>query len=118
MNQPCPPENRTMLPKSHERRAPLTKSELTEARAKEVDRKKWDPQYITAKEARSIPADILASDAQLRGRVDYSQQDWPENRMSATEALGDLPAGSGEDIEVREVDTESLFGGGRMADEE
>jgi len=115
---PCPPERRTMFPRVQQRRTPLTPSEVEAARADEANRKKWDPTYITAEEARSIPKEVLERDATLRGRIEYSQPDWPENRMSATEALGELPPGCGEDIEVRNVDAESLFTGKAVKDQD
>lgn len=114
---PCPPERRTMFPKVQQRRTPLTASEVEAARAEEANRKKWDPQYITAAEARSVPKDVLERDAVLRGRIEYSQPDWPENRMSATEALGELPPGCGEEVERREVDAASLFTGKPVKDQ-
>ncbi len=113
---PCPPEQRTMFPKNQQRRAPLNADEVEAAREEERGRKKWDPTYVTAAEARSVPKDVLAKDAQLRGRIEYSQPDWPENRMSATEALGELPPGAGEDVEKREVDAASLFAGRKVSE--
>ncbi len=106
-----------MFPKVQQRRAPLSESEVVNARAEESARKKWDPTYITAKEARSIPKDVLERDPVLRGRIEHSQPDWPENRMSATEALGELKPGAGEDVEVREVPAASLFTGKPIKDQ-
>jgi hypothetical protein len=116
--RPCPPEQRTMFPKNQQRRTPLDADEVEAAREEERGRKKWDPTYVTAEEARSVPKDVLVRDATLRGRIEYSQPDWPENRMSATEALGDLPAGAGEDVEKRPMDAEDLFAGKPVKDEE
>lgn len=107
-----------MFPKVQQRRAPLSPSEVEDARSEESQRKKWDPSYITAKEARSIPKDVLERDATLRGRIEYSQPDWPENRMSATEALGELKPGCGETVERREVDAAGLFTGKPVKDED
>lgn len=89
--QPQPPMQQT-----HRRRTPLTTDELEAAREQERLRKKWDPAYITAAEAREIPQEVIENDPGLQQRILYSQPDWPENRMSASEALGPLPGGEGQ----------------------
>jgi hypothetical protein len=104
------------MQRTHERQTPLTQAELAEARAREAARKQWDPGYVTAAEARSIPPEALDANPELKWRVERSQPDWPENRMSATEALGPLAGGCGETVEVREIPTESLFGGAARSD--
>lgn len=101
---PQPPMQRT-----HKRETPLTQEELAQAREAEKARKKWDPSYITAAEAREMPAEVAAR-PDVAARVQYSQPDWPENRMSATEALGPLPTGAGESyIQKEQRPAEELF---------
>ena len=102
---PQPPMQRT-----HRRRTPLTADEVADAREQERMRKEWDPMYITAAEAREAQrANALTPEVQQRIR--YSQRDWPENRMSATEALGPLEPGEGEAYrtEPNSTPAEELF---------
>jgi len=97
--------------RTHRRRTPLTPDEVTRAREAEQARKRFDPHYMTADEARQIPSGMIASRPDLQDRIRYSQPDWPENRMSATQALGPLPGGSGETVERRAVGVEEIFRG-------
>lgn len=113
-SRPCPPEHRTIYPRTHVREAPLTPGELAQAREAEKARQKWDPDYITAEEARSIPPEALESQPDLRGRIERSQPDWPEHRMAASQALGDLPAGNGEQVERRDIPALDVFKGGKQ----
>ena len=102
---------RTMHPRTHQREAPFTKPELEKAREAEARRQEFDPDYITAAEAHALPPEV-SSQPEVAARITRSQPDWPENRMSATEALGPLPPGSGEVYERQErPDAESLFTG-------
>ncbi len=109
-----PTARRTMYPRTHVRETPLTPDELTRAREVEKARAQHDPSYITAEAARAIPTEELRRNPELAGRVRYSQEDWPENRMSATEALGALDGGGGEVTEQRQIPAESIFTGGPM----
>jgi hypothetical protein len=77
-------------------------------KAVEIERKKWDPSYIDAETARSIPAEVLDAKPELASRVRYSQQDWPENHASASEALGTLPGGEGQTTELRRLTFDEL----------
>lgn len=102
---------RTMHPRTHQRETPLTKSELEKARAAEVQRREFDPDYITAAEAHALPPEMV-SQPEVAQRIARSQPDWPENHMSATEALGRLEPGSGEVYQRQErPDAEGLFTG-------
>ncbi len=110
-----PPRARqTIFPRTHVREKPLTPEELAEARDVEKARKRHDPFYMDAKTAGEIPAEVLDKRPELRQRIEYSQPDWPEGRMSATEALGELKGGAGETVENRPTDAAELFTGKRV----
>jgi hypothetical protein len=111
-----PKSQQTIFPRTHQRRTPLTKAELAAAREQEKQRKKWDKFYITAEQARTIPHEAADRDQTLQERVRYSQPDWPENKMSATEALGPLKGGEGEQTESRSIPAEDLFTGRKVGD--
>lgn len=96
----------------HKRLTPLTPQELERAREGEKARKQWDDTYVTRDEAASIPQEALDKNPQLQHRIEYSRPDWPENRMSATQALGDLKGGDGETTERRPVEAGDLFRSG------
>ncbi len=91
---------------------PASRSEMERLKVLEVARKKWDKSYIDAATAGSIPQEVVDGNPELAWRIQTSQPDWPEGRASATEALGVLPGGEGEEIEHRAVDAEALFTGG------
>lgn len=116
LNKPGDPprSQQTIFPRTHVREKPLNPEELEAARAVEAERKRWDRDYIDAATARSIPAEVLEKKPELRQRIKYSQPDWPEGRMSATEALGPLEGGAGEVVEQRNVDAAELFTGKRV----
>lgn len=99
----------------HRRRTPLTPQELAQAREAEDRRKGFDPHYITADEARRLTPDEKAR-RDVQERVAYSQPDWPENRMSATVALGELKGGGGESVELRPTEAASLFDGRKVGE--
>ena len=88
---------------------PATAKQMETLKAIESERKKWDKSYIDAETAHSIPQEVVDASPDLANRIRNSQEDWPENRASATEALGPLVGGNGESIEVRKVNTEDLF---------
>ncbi|MEE8609097.1 MAG: hypothetical protein V3S55_15950 [Nitrospiraceae bacterium] len=88
---------------------PATAKQMEQLRAIEQERKKWDKSYIDAETAHSIPQEVVDASPDLAHRIRNSQVDWPENRASATEALGPLVGGEGQTIEVRKVNTEDLF---------
>lgn len=112
--KPTPPpagSGRTIYPKEHRR--PLTGRHFDEAKAAESARKKYDPSYITADDARALPSDI-AQRPDMQERIRYSQPDWPESRSTATRALGPLPTGEGQEVDERVVESADLFQGGSM----
>jgi hypothetical protein len=99
------------MQRTHKRTTPLTDKELVAAREVESQRQRWDSDYITAAQARDMPVEV-SSKPDMAARITRSQPDWPENRMSATEALGPLDPGAGESYERQErVDAASLFTG-------
>jgi hypothetical protein len=102
-----------MYPQRVER--PLHGERFEKAKEAEAARAKVDKFYITADEARSLPPEA-AELPDVKSRVEYSRHDWPENRASATAALGPLPPGEGEEVERRTVDAEQIFGGGKVGD--
>lgn len=100
-----------VMQRTHQRETPLSPEELAQAREDERQRQKWDRDYVTAEQARSMPADV-SSKPDMAARIARSQVDWPENRMSATEALGPLEPGAGEVYERQDqVEADSLFTG-------
>lgn len=111
---PSRPMCSTPMQRTHKRIAPLTPAELEQERAREKERQKWDKSYITAAQAEKIPQEALDAQPGLKERIQYSQPDWPENRMAASTALKDAPAGAGETVEKRDVLTKDLFTGQKM----
>jgi len=76
---------------------PLMPQEIEAARASERARQAWDPSYISADEAATIPQEVLDSNPMLRADVERSMQTWPERRMAASTLIGEnLPGGEGE----------------------
>lgn len=89
---------------------PLTPGELERAREAEQLRKRWDPGYVTAEQAATIPQEVMDQDPMLRDRVARSMEDWPERRMAASQLVGDdLPGGCGETSKRIHLDAASLF---------
>lgn len=85
---------------------PATPKQMERLRQEEAARKRFDPGYVDAKTAGEIPKEVLATDPALRARVEWSSQHWPERRQSmaeATRSMGDLPGGTGEVVQRREV---------------
>lgn len=111
---PYPRSDRTIFPKTVER--PLHGESLEKAREAEKVRAKNDSYYITAETARALPPEA-AELLEVRSRVEYSRHDWPENRAAASVALGPLPAGEGEEIELRSIDAAEIFTGGKIQGE-
>jgi hypothetical protein len=109
-----PRSQRTIFPKTVEQ--PLSGERLAQAKEAEAARAKHDKMYITADEAQALPPEA-AELPEIRSRVEYSRHDWPENRASATIALGPLPPGEGEEIEKRSVPAEEIFTGGKVGGE-
>ena len=100
-----------VMQRTHQRETPLSPEELAKAREAEAQRKRFDPDYITAADAHALPPEV-SSKPEVAQRIARSQPDWPENQMSATEALGPLPPGSGEEyVRKEQVDAASLFTG-------
>ncbi len=93
---------------------PASEQQMERLRAIERERKKWDKSYITAEEARKIPAEVADKDPVLQAHIAASAPDWPERQQAAGEVFRDLEGGCGETIERRTVDAESLFTGGPM----
>ncbi len=112
MSSPTPPRMAPrVMQRTHQRETPLTPEELAKAREAEAQRKQFDPDYITAADAHALPPEV-SSKPEVAQRIARSQPDWPENNMSATEALGPLVPGSGEVYTRKEqVDASSLFTG-------
>lgn len=106
--RPVPRSDRTMFPRTVRR--PLTGPQFREAKSAEAVRAKHDPHYITADEARKLPAEV-AQRPEVQSRIRYSQPEWPESRSTATKALGPLPTGEGQTVQERTVDAADLFGG-------
>lgn len=73
---------------------PLRPSALAAAREAEKLRQEYDKWYITKAEASAIP--LSAMTPEVMSRIQYSQRDWPENRMALSDALGPLDPGEGE----------------------
>ena len=105
-----PTSRRTIFPRSVEQ--PLRGEKYATAKKAEAERKRHDPTYITADEARKLPQEA-AERPEIRFRIESSRSDWPENRASATIALGALVGGSGETVEERPLDAEVIFDGSR-----
>lgn len=103
---------RTMFP--NEVQNPYDAKALAAAKAREAERQKWDPSYLTRDQAAAIPQQVVDSTPGLRARIDYSRQEWPEHRAVATVALGDLPQGTGETVEDRSFPAEKLFSGATL----
>lgn len=93
------------------RLTPATDSEMERLRKIEQARKKYDPGYISAEEAKTIPQELLDEDPLLASRLRSSADAWPENHLSASQVFRDVPGGSGESIETRVVEAASLFDG-------
>lgn len=106
MSDPPRPQlpRRTIFPRDHVRTEPLSPAEFEEAKRREAERKTWDPGYVTREEAEEIPSEALDARPELRDRVRRSQPDWPENRLSASRALGSLPTGEGQEVASRGAD--------------
>jgi len=111
MNRPPPRSERTIYPRTVTN--PLRGEQLARAKAEEAARKKWDPSYLTADEARSMPQDV-AERPENAARIQYSRSQWPENRAAARVALGPLPTGEGQVVQERTVDAGSVFGGSKV----
>lgn len=94
---------------------PATPEQMERLRVIERERQKWDPSYITAEQARAIPAEVADKDPVLQGRIAASAPDWPERQQSAGEVFKDVPGGQGEVTERRTMDVNELFTGGPMA---
>ena len=97
---PSPPMQRTI-------NGPLRRSALAEAREAERLRMEWDEWYITADEARKIPRQAMTDE--VISRIKYSQRDWPENRMTLSDAMGPLDPGEGESYSQFGGHSEALF---------
>ena len=112
-----------MMQRTHTRETPLTPGELEQAREVERQRKAWDPGYVTAAEAHGMPREV-SSQPEVAARIARSQPDWPENRMSATDALGPLEPGTGElyhrrdQVEAADLFTGEVSGGAQPAGRE
>lgn len=92
---------------------PATRERYQELKRKEAIRKEHDPDYLTREEAAAIPPEALDIDPSLAGRVERSSADWPENQLSASQALAGIPTDQGQPAEKvnRQVDTARVFGG-------
>jgi len=102
---------RTMYPRTVKN--PLRAEQLAAAKVEEQVRKKWDPSYLTADEARSMPQDV-AMRPENASRIQYSRNFWPENQAVASIALGPLPTGEGQVVQDRTVDSGNVFSGGKV----
>lgn len=90
---------------------PASPAEMDRLRSVEKARKKWDKFYISADQAKGIPQELADKDPSLQARIQASAPDWPERKLAASEALGDLAGGQGERIEKRGIPSEELFTG-------
>lgn len=91
-------------------RHPLKGERFAEAKAAESERKKYDPGYVTAEDVQAMPREVQTR-PDVAERINRSRHDWPENRSTATRALGPLPTGDGSTVEDRPVDAQALFSG-------
>ena len=90
---------------------PATEAQFARLKRDEAARQRWDPDYLTAKQAADIPDAALEARPELLERIKCSEPDWPENKLAASQALGDLPTDEGQRNVERMVDTARLFSG-------
>ena len=93
-----------------------TPEEMTQLKATEEARKRYDPSYISHDEAMSIPDQLLSEDPSLAFRVRESAKHWPEGMAPVSEIFTNLPGGSGETVTTEAVDSATLFTGRQVGD--
>lgn len=97
---------------------PATPEQMERLRAVEAERKKWDPSYIDAEQAQSIPQELADRDPALQQRIRSSAEDWPERHQSAGQVFDGVPGGQGEQTERRPMDVDQVFTGRSMKAQE
>ena len=106
-----PRSAQTIFPKNYTR--PLRGKYFEKAKEDEAARAKVDRHYITAPEARALPQEARNL-PEIQQRIEYSRNDWPENKAVASIALGPLETGEGERIEERKIESNTIFEGSKI----
>lgn len=110
-NKPAPTRNIHNTAEMGKNFAPATSKEMARLKEIEQQRMKYDKHYITAEEARGIDPAVVDANPDLAFRIQCSAPEWPENRASATQALGPLEGGTGERTELRQLTFDELAQG-------